>query len=836
MPSKTLTTTTGLVTQPGDWARDETSLVVAENVDLTAPGTIAKRRGNESRLLNASNAESVYGVMSTPLMDEAAGVGSVLLAMGLPGTFTANKFRFGNRLTGTTTVISAALSASLERGLRPRVATAPGNTFDVVSVYSRVASSACGLLTPVYGTNEVEWLGVPRGMGLDRLGTTLSSGTGAWLPNNHAARYAVVFVRGSPSNPGSQVGAPGMTTVIENQSGGTRFVAGRALLPRRFNTATTALKDGEFFVQVFRSANQDASLGEPPSELKLVYQAPINATDIANGYISFVDITPDNLRGPLSLYTNSLTGEDGAGGRGFINSNEPPPLAAEVATWADCLWLANLRDWTTQEVQLQAVGGTGLIAGDQIRLGGGGGPVFTAVAGAPGADQFQIITSGSASFNNRETALNFVDCVNRSASNAVAWAYYTPGQAGLPGTIVLRSRTVYQDFAFNYLGTSTSAFRVGASVTQETPAGLAFSKPLEAYAHPYVNRFELGGGAYDILRIVPYRDSLFVFKTDGLFRVTGTDWRNFSAQEFDLTFRLAARNAVAVTDDAVFAWGRQGIAKITDGGVEYIDLPIRNQVQEVLSVCDVINIAAPNAGTNFQNAAFAVADQTEGVVKFWFPLVAVAGGAVEVSCIRAFVWHARTQVWSRYVVNAGKFGQEIGYVGGAANTFDGRATYGVWQLAKTGPWADYAFIHTERKSYTSADYTDPSMANPAAPSMAGVSIPATATWNPIAAPSLGGCQWLRVQIANAIPKFGTIAPPSTLTVTCGGDFAASSSVPAIANPNAGGIPTAYVAPVPLGAARSHGLSVSVANDTAGEAFAIAGVTVDYRPYSRKGLR
>ena len=804
--------TSGLVTEPGTWSRDEESLAEAINVDLSSPGIIAKRRGFSNNTLNSFSGV-VWAMHSSQTLERDLGTGALLLAVGDPdlGPFG---FRVGTRAS---TFAAIAGTFDSDGDSRPKLATLT-NSSDVITTWS--TGGFKGLLVPNYSALTARYLGVPRGMGVDRL-VTATSGVTGFLPAAYSCRYAVTFSLGDPTVNGTQEGAPGMTSVFNNTTVNAVNVTVGVLLPRLYGTVASALDADAFWVSVYRSVGAPATLGEPPSELALVYRARLSAADIAAGAISFTDIVPDQARG-ASLYTNLLTGEDGISGRGFINSNEPPPAARDVATWADCLWLGYTEDFPSQEVQLISVGGTGLVAGDTFTVDG---VAFTAIAGVPvpPADNFQLFTTGTASVNQRETALNLCDAINRSVNNSSCWAFYVAGVVGQPGRIILRARTMASNLS---AATSRSAaFRI-ATEDANNPAqnGIAFSKQLQPHAHPVVNRFELGRGDAEVMRIIPYRDSLFVFKADGLWRVTGVDFRSFEALEFDLTFRLLSRESVVALDDAIYAWGVRGLARITDGGVEYIDAPIRNDVSSTMS--SVLQ-------SSMEDYSFALARPRDGVVVFFYPTnnpSDMADPSYPVPCARAYAWHARSQTWARWQFTSPDTAA-IGYLCGTANVVDALSSLGVWQEAP----ASGCYVHNERRAYTAADFTDPNMSVASAPTMAALAVAETTNWRPLGAASLGAAQWVRVRMEFAAPDATRQAQSAAVLLGVRGD--AGSEWQTTATP--GVLPVAFgpgvaVWPVDQNAARSHAFQVSVVDANAAGLW-IVGLTVDYRDVSRRGV-
>lgn len=217
--------------------------------------------------------------------------------------------------------------------------------------------------------------------------------------------------------------------VVSNGAGGARDVIVTVNLP---STATEA-----HFIQVYRSESVTNG-SQPDDDLKLVYEAQLKAAEIAAGSVSFTDIVPQALRGAY-IYTAPNAGQ------GILQNNETPPYAAELTAHKDRVWYANTRRRAEFFLQVLAVGGTdGIQAGDTLRINGTA-VTLTATAGAPGANQYQLITTGTAAYNIEQTALNIVAAINATTTtNTIVWARYISGPADVPGRILLFSRSVGQ--------------------------------------------------------------------------------------------------------------------------------------------------------------------------------------------------------------------------------------------------------------------------------------------------------------------------------------------------------------------------------------------------------
>ena len=105
-----------------------------------------------------------------------------------------------------------------------------------------------------------------------------------------------------------------------------------------------------YFYQLYRS-QQTLTLGIIPNdELQQVYQGNVNATDLANKYITILDETPDDLRGTL-IYTAPSLG-------GIANANFQPPLAEDMCLYYNQIILANTTQLYTQDLTLVGTGTT----------------------------------------------------------------------------------------------------------------------------------------------------------------------------------------------------------------------------------------------------------------------------------------------------------------------------------------------------------------------------------------------------------------------------------------------------------------------------------------------
>jgi hypothetical protein len=109
-----------------------------------------------------------------------------------------------------------------------------------------------------------------------------------------------------------------------------------------------------------------------------------------------------------------------------------------------------------------------------------------------------------------------------------------------------------------------------------------YSKPDEPEACPELNYIDIGRSDQRILRLVPLRDSLLVFKQDGIWRISGSapdQWRVDMVSE---DYRLVHSRMVTVLGETAYAWTNKGIVSVSAyGDVNKIDVAIHDQVEAV---------------------------------------------------------------------------------------------------------------------------------------------------------------------------------------------------------------------------------------------------------------
>ncbi len=211
------------------------------------------------------------------------------------------------------------------------------------------------------------------------------------------------------------------------------------------------------------------------------------------------------------------------------------------------------------------------------------------------------------------------------------------------------------------------------SNNEERQNRVAISKQGQVEAVPIYTYFDIGSANFPIQRVVALRDGIFFFKTDGVYRLSGEVFSNFTVNLIDNTVALKAPESAVPFNNQVFCFTTQGVCAVTDSGVQLLSVPIENVLLELSS----------DQFTNFSSASFGVAYESARLYLFF----TVTDEDDEVAT-QAFVYNSLTESWTRWPITR---------TCGAVNT-----TINKLFLAQ----ADTGQVLIERKSFTNADYAD----------------------------------------------------------------------------------------------------------------------------------
>jgi hypothetical protein len=251
----------------------------------------------------------------------------------------------------------------------------------------------------------------------------------------------------------------------------------------------------------------------------------------------------------------------------------------------------------------------------------------------------------------------------------------TPNIDGLYTATVIDANTFSIPVHVTVAGTTGSIRAAdGAPVSddQVLPNRIYYSQYLQPEAVPLVNTIDVGAKDKAILRIFPLRDSLFVFKEDGLFRISG-EVAPFNLALFDSSVILIAPDSVDVQNNLVFAWTTKGIHTVSEAGVNIISRPIDTLVLPL----------ATTQYTNFNSATWGIGYESDNSYTVY-----TVSSTDDTYATIAYRYSTLTNTWS---------------------VFDKTDTCGVINSADDLQYlgaGDTNYIEQERKNFDRTDYAD----------------------------------------------------------------------------------------------------------------------------------
>ncbi|MFW7382366.1 MAG: hypothetical protein ACOH5I_26450 [Oligoflexus sp.] len=454
--------------------------------------------------------------------------------------------------------------------------------------------------------------------GLD-ISLTIVTTAGGFLATSERVAYRVVFGYTDENN-NKILGTPSGRAAISN-SGTAANVTVRATLP-------STVAEGWFY-QIYRSGSVSSSI-EPDDELQLVYEQDVDATDVTNKYVEVTDIVPDALRG-AAIYTAPSQ-------QGIAAGNERPPLAKDIANFRDVTFYANTTSKHRFTLTLTAVGGSGLVNDDTITIGG---VTYTGKATEDIANaHFEVVSTGTPATDIADTAASLIRVINRHSSSTV-YATYLSGPDDLPGRILIEERGIGGS-AFTVASSRAAAWTPSnlgtaqSSANEDAPNGLMWSKPFQPEAVPLTNQNGVGDKNAKILRIVPLREALLIFKEDGIYKLTGF-YPNFNIDSLSSSAKLVAPESCAILNDAIIALTDQGVVSVEDSVKIISEKSIIQDLRNVIS----------KAPDEVKAQAFGIGYETERTYAIYLP-----SNSSDTAPQFSFVYNVFTRTWVKHLVPA----------------------------------------------------------------------------------------------------------------------------------------------------------------------------------------
>jgi len=435
-------------------------------------------------------------------------------------------------------------------------------------------------------------------------------------------------------------------------------------------TVPYGITDSDFY-QVYRTESSLSIEADPGDEMALVFEASPTAAEIKAGVVELDDTTPDDFRG-ASLYTNATQ-------EGIVQANEPPPFAEDVAEFKNMGFYANTK--TLQRLELSMLSTIGL-NGKILTINGVAFTFDSTENAAIGqVKTFDATTASTLSPAQQvdATARSLVRVINRYMSNTQINAFYISNPEDVPGQLLLEARfldvgqfsAILNDLTVGKANFNPTIDAALPSDNEPKINRVFYSKLQRLEAVPLVNFFDVGSGNKRILRIIPLRDSLFILKEDGVFRITGDSPQNLSLSLFDSSTKLVAQDTAVVGSNQIFCYSTEGIVQISDAGAAQINKVIEDQTTE--------QIGFPNVN----KTAFAVYYQTDSKFVLWLPLE-----ETDTVARRAFVYSTTTQAWTTW---------DLSKTCGIVDSNTDKLLLGA---------SDVNFVEVERKSLDRTDFAD----------------------------------------------------------------------------------------------------------------------------------
>lgn len=215
---------------------------------------------------------------------------------------------------------------------------------------------------------------------------------------------------------------------------------------------------------------------------------------------------------------------------------------------------------------------------------------------AKGGD-FKLTTSSSSVATNIDaTARSICTTINRD-TYANCYASYTSSSQSLPGQMFIYGRIVTNNFAFqandadtgsNFdptLPTTTSDITI-LGTNSVYPNGLFISKQNEFEAFPLASFLLVGSKDSAIQRIMPLKNSLIIFKEDGIFSLRGSTRDDFSVIPLDLSVACNAVESVQDLNGAIYCMSLDGVVMVTETNVSIVSRDIEPLLTSIFTDAD----------------------------------------------------------------------------------------------------------------------------------------------------------------------------------------------------------------------------------------------------------
>lgn len=488
-----------------------------------------------------------------------------------------------------------------------------GNLYPFDDIKEQEAKARNNLfLTTKYGVKKVSGasnlsdVGVPQAW--DIISATPFANAAGWLPNGSSVKYRLTYIIIDSS--GNELeGAPSQEIVATNSTGSAAFVS--------INNTGRSTKSATY-VRLYRSIIYTSA--SPSDEMVLVWEGDYDTDTITDQNPSFTG---------ASLYTNASQG-------GILTANNEIPKSKDIEYFKNSMFYVNTEVLAKTTFTVVAINSAAaplnpdvLSPNDTITIedfGELGGDDYTAVTEAttPTISQFRIYSSGiSTSDNINKTLKSLRDAINetnRAKTLPAYWASFIPPTTttGIGTLLVKRIEYINEKLTdsndFQITTSKPNAFNPTMfggiqSDNERNQNRVYWSKPDQPEAVSLQSYTSVGSEEFPIHKSESVRDSLLIFKDDGVFRLYGTGGNDWSVSLLDGTVDVIAPDTVVKLNNQVFCLSSQGVVAVTENGATIVSRPIEKDL------LDLININP----TSLMRESFAIAHETDRAYYLFIP-------------------------------------------------------------------------------------------------------------------------------------------------------------------------------------------------------------------------
>lgn len=457
----------------------------------------------------------------------------------------------------------------------------------------------------------------------------------------------------------------------------------------KIGTAAAPASGGRTLVEIIADAGDTSTkIAERTRDAFNILNADFSATNVTNTVsvsCSDVGITSDPVDGTTSFtftVTNQGDGEDAATNKVLLSTDVSPARAVDETANSLIRVINRNNSENVYGFYLsgaQEVPGRMLLESKTL----GGDEFYLVANNLNTGDSFNPSVAPDLTITSISTGSPTTMLVTTSAAHGLTNLDYVviSGSDSTPSIDGYRQITYVSPTTFRVNVTVTVAGTVGGitpvnnietSSNEEAKNRVYYSKQQQPESVPILNYFDVGAKDKEILRIFPLRDSLFVFKEDGLYRISG-EAIPFNIALFDNSYILVAPDSISSVENVIYGWSRQGISSVTESGVRNISRPI-DTVLLPLSSPNYPNFKAATWGVGYESdksyTVFTVDKQSDTLATIGYKYSSLTN-----------TWTTTTKSFTCGIIN---FTDDKMYAGAG----------------------DINSIEQERKTFSRTDYTD----------------------------------------------------------------------------------------------------------------------------------